>query len=370
LGGVRRPGGRHKGPPLSPGAVHLLVPGRLDTLTGGYGYDRRIVSGLSARGWTVAVHELHDSFPFPLPEARAGARHVLASMPDDAVVIADGLAFGALAEEAELESSRLRFVALVHHPLAAETGLGAADAASLDASERRALATARRVVVTSRKTAAALPRYGVGGDRIETIEPGTDPAPLATGSGDGPLQLLCVAALIPRKGHDILFRALAQLPHRRWRLTCVGSLERQPDMAVSLRTLARSLGVEREIVFAGEAGPSTLPAYYDSADVFALPTLHEGYGMAVAEALARGLPVISTDTGGIPALVGEKAGLIVPPGDARAFADALAQVVDDAPAALALRRRLAAGAREVRGTLPTWEDAAERMDAVLTRVAG
>jgi len=184
------------------------------------------------------------------------------------------------------------------------------------------------------------------------------------------VHLLCVASLTPRKGHDILFRALAQIPHRRWRLTCVGSLERNPDMTISLRALARALGLENEIVFAGEAGPATLPAYYDAADVFVLPTLHEGYGMVVAEALARGLPIVSTDTGGIAELVGENAGLIVPPGDARAFSDALTRVVGDAPEAVALRRQLAVVAREVRGTLPTWDDAAERMDGVLTRVAG
>ena len=344
-----------------------MVPGRIDTLTGGYGYDRRIVSGLSARGWSVAVHELHDSFPFPTPQALADAGRVFATLASDdgAVVLADGLAFGAMPEEAEKAATRLRIVALVHHPLAAETGIGAARAAALEASERRALATARRVVVTSRGTAAALQRYGVGDDRIDVVEPGTDPAPLATGSGGGPLHLLCVAALAPRKGHELLFHALASIPQRRWRLTCVGSLERHPEMAEKLRTLARTLNLDGQIVFAGEATAATVPAFYASADVFVLPTLHEGYGMAVAEALARGLPIVSTNTGAIAELVGGTAGIVIAPGDERALAQALASVLDDS-----IRERLAAGARRVRGTLPTWEDAANRMDAVLSRVIG
>ena len=100
-----------------------------------------------------------------------------------------------------------------------------------------------------------------------------------------------------------------------------------------------------------------------------LPTLHEGYGMVVAEALAHGLPVISTSTGAIAELVGDEAGIIVPPGDGEAFSRALSLVLDGADAP-ALRERLARGARRVRETLPTWDDAASRMDEVLSRVVG
>ena len=168
----------------------------------------------------------------PTPQALADAGRVLATIADDAVVLADGLAFGAMPEEAEREAARLRIVALVHHPLAAETGIGAAAAAALEASERRALATARRVVVTSRGTAAALERYGVGAGANRRRGAGHGPG--AAGARDregGPLHLLCVAALAPRKGHELLFHALASIPQRHWRLTCVGSLERHPAMA-------------------------------------------------------------------------------------------------------------------------------------------
>jgi glycosyltransferase involved in cell wall biosynthesis len=349
----------------------VVVPGRLDTLTGGYGYDRRIIAGLSARGWTVAVRELHDSFPFPTSEARAEARSVLASIGDDGVVLLDGLAFGAMPDEAEREGTRLRLVALVHHPLAAETGISVADANALETTERRALATARRVVVTSRGTAAALDRYGVGQERISVVEPGTDRAPLARGSTGGPLHLLCVASLTPRKGHDVLFRALASIPFRGWRLTCVGSLDRHQAMAEQLGALARALGLEGHIAFAGEADGSRLEAHYARADVFVLPTLHEGYGMVVAEALAHGLPVISTRTGAIAELVGDHAGIVVPPGDVKALAHALLQVLDDKDTGgVRVRERLSRGARQVRDTLPTWDDAVRRMDDVLSGVIG
>jgi glycosyltransferase involved in cell wall biosynthesis len=183
------------------------------------------------------------------------------------------------------------------------------------------------------------------------------------------VQLLCVAALVPRKGHAVLFAALESIESRDWLLTCVGSLDRHPAMAEELRALARTKGLDRFVEFAGEADSSTIPRYYDSADVFVLPTLFEGYGMAVAEALARGLPVVSTHTGAIADLVGDDAGIVVPPGDVSALTEALRHVLSD-PSAGQIRRRLAQGARLVRERLPTWDDAASRMDALLVRVAG
>jgi len=367
------------------GSLVLIVPGRLDTPTGGYAYDRRIASGLRDRGWSITVRELDDSFPDPTSAALDHAARVLGAIPDGATMMIDGLACGAMPVEAEREAARLRLVALVHHPLAAETGIPPEAAARLEASERRALAAARAVVVTSRATASTLANYGVSQARVAVVEPGTDRAPLATGSRGAVRQLLCVATLIPRKGHDILFRALASIPDRDWHLTCVGSVDRHPATVQRLRAQLRASGLEDRVSLAGEADVATVAAYYDRADLFVLPTEYEGYGMAVAEALARGLPVISTPTGAIHDLVAgdvaigdvptpigrfgshgaQAAGLLVPPGDTAALAAAISQVLGDP----LVRDRLTQGARLVRERLPSWADASEKMAAVLERVA-
>ncbi len=343
-------------------AVVLLVPGSIATRTGGYGYDRRIVAGLRELGWQVTVRELDGSFPRPTPSALQGAARALAALPDGAVVLADGLAYGAMPDEARAEAARLRIVALVHHPLAEESGLDASTAQALAASERAALAAARHVVVTSHRTAARLPDYGVTPDRISVVEPGTDPAPLAPGSGGEAVHLLCVASLTPRKGHAGLLRALSRLTALPWRLTCVGGAL-HPPTAERLRELTATLGLADRVTMAGEGDDAMLAAAYAGADVFVLPTLYEGYGMVVAEALARGLPVVSTPTGAIAALVGEHAGVLVPPGDDAALEAALRRVIGDP----ALRARLSEGARRVRAHLPTWADAASRMADILTR---
>ena len=342
------------------GSLSLIVPGRLETWSGGYAYDRRILAGLSHRGWSVTVRTLDASFPRPSPAARDRAARELAAIPDGSTVLIDGLALGAMPDEVEREHTRLRLIALVHHPLAAETGIDRDTAVELESSERRALAAVRLVVVTSSATAAALARYGVGRDRIAVVEPGTDRAAQARGSKDGLLHLLCVAALIPRKGHQTLARALAMIADGRWRLTCVGSVHRDPRTVEQLLARLRADGLEDRVRLAGEVDESTLAACYDGADVFVLPTFYEGYGMAVAEALAYGLPVISSATGAIPELLADGAGLLVPSGDPKALAAALLQVHD--PDA---RAQLAKGARQARNRLPTWEDATDRMANVL-----
>lgn len=344
----------------------LIVPGSLATRTGGYEYDRQILAGLRALGWVIDVRELDASFPDPSPAALDHAARILAAIPDGTTVLVDGLAFGAMPGVARGEAARLRLVALVHLPLAAEIGINPDTAANLEASERQALAAASLVVVTGKATADTLAAYGARRDRIAVVEPGTERAPIARGSRDASAtHLVSVAALVPGKGHEILCRALAAVPHQHWRLTCAGSLNRHPATAERLRAMIRQTGWEHRVSLAGDLDADALNRLYDSADVFVLATLRETYGMAVAEALARGLPVVSTATGAIPDLLtlgGEPAGLLAPPGDEAALAAALTRVLGDAH----IREHLAEGARLAREQLPTWEQAAVRMSAVLT----
>ena len=344
----------------------LLVPGRVDTLTGGYEYDRQIVAGLRHRGWSVVVRELDGSFPQPTAAARSDATRALAAIPDASTVMIDGLALGAMPDETWREAGRLQLVGLVHHPLAAETGIEPHIVRRLHESERLALSAVRLVIVTSRATAAALKDYGVAADRIAVVEPGTERAPLARGSQGSVRNLLCVASLVPRKGHDTLLRALAEVPRTDWLLTCIGSHYHSPATVHRLNAQIEAEALEDHVRLAGEVDAATLAEHYDAADVFVLPTRHEGYGMAVAEALAHGLPVVSTPTGAIEELVGRDAGLLVPPDDVDALTAALWRVLDDA----GLRERLRAGARRVRSRLPTWADQSAIMAEALRTLSG
>ena len=346
--------------------IVIVVPGRLDTSTGGYVYNRRMVQGLSQCGWSVEVRELDDSFPYPTPAALERAARVLADLRDGTLVLVDGLALGAMPEVIEHEAARLRIVALVHLPLGADVSIDRNVAARLEASERHALAAAALIIVTGTATIALLARYGIARDKIVVVEPGTARAPLARGSGGIPLSLLSVATLNPNKGHEILIEALATVPQRDWQLTCVGSITRHPATTERVAATIRRLDLEDRVTLVGELDAATLDGYYDRADVFVLATLQETYGMAVAEALARGLPVVSTTTGAIPDLVGAEAGLLAPPGNIEALARALARIIGDG----ALRAQLAEGARCVRDRLPDWERAYAKMATALEHLDG
>ncbi len=276
-------------------------------------------------------------------------------------MLVDGLAFGALPELAEAEGRRLRLVALVHHPLALETGLAPERAAALRDAEVRALAQARLILVTSRFTATLLIGWGVPPGRLRVVEPGTDPAPIAQGSGSGPLRLLCVASLTPRKGHDLLLHALAGLRDRSWHLDCVGSLDRDPAWAQGLIRLRDELGLGGRVSLLGTLSDEDLAGRYGAADLFVLPSRFEGYGMVFAEALARGLPILASRAGAVGATVPPEAGLLVPADDPAALGQALRRLMADP----ALRRRLARGARAAGLGLPTWRDAVATFAAAL-----
>lgn len=344
----------------------FVIPGRLDTPTGGYIYDRRIIAGLRASGLAVDVRQLSPLFPFPNAEALTQAAAELEAIPDGTLVVIDGLAAGAMPAQIEHESPRLRIVALVHHPLARETGLRPSDAGELAISERRTLGAVRHVVVTSRATAALVSReYGVPSSRLTVVEPGTDAGVRGKGSAGARTELLCVASMTPRKGHVTLMRALALIRDLDWSLTCVGSMRRDPVAPLRVLKEVGRAKLNNRVVFKDEVqGPDALAPFYDCADIFVLPTEYEGYGMAVAEALAHGLPVVSTPTGGIDDLVGTRAGILVPPGDHEALAQALRRLITDKPE----YERLREGAWAVGQTLPTWEAQAGRMAAMLTKL--
>lgn len=355
----------------------FLIPGDWHTPTGGYTYDRRLVQGLREAGWTVDVRSLHGGWPWPDDEALAAARASVEAIDDGTLVVADGLAFGVLQDLAQAHARRLRWVALVHHPLHMETGLDDASRLRLRAGEAQALQHARRVVVTSPSTAQDVAALGVALDRIAVVEPGTDPvlqARAIEGRGEGrssgrtgPVRLLCVATLTPRKGHAVLLEALAGLGSpgtpglRDWELHNVGSLTRDPDTAARVQDLGRQPALAGRVFWHGEVSDEALKAHYAAADLVVQPSLHEGYGMAVAEALAHGLPVLASRAGALAQTLPADAGLLVPPNDAEALGTALARLLAEPE----LCARLAAGARAASLCLPNWQQQAARFAQVL-----
>src|SRR5215213_1917724 len=150
-----------RGPALVKGDFVFAVPGDLDTPTGGYAYDKRMIAELSELGWRPEVLNLGEGFPRPSALIRAAAQAHLADVPKGRAIVVDGLAFGVMPNEAEALSETHPLIGLVHHPLALETGVTENEAKALRESERRALSFTRGVIVNSTATARALDDYGV-----------------------------------------------------------------------------------------------------------------------------------------------------------------------------------------------------------------
>jgi glycosyltransferase involved in cell wall biosynthesis len=339
--------------------MHVIVPGALDQLTGGYLFDKRLVDGIRALGRTVEVHELAGRFPEADSTARQAAAALLARLPEDAAAVIDGLALPAFAECLASQRARLKLVGLVHHPLAVETGLDAEHRAQLAGVEARLLSRLRGVLCPSAASAWAVENYGIQRERIFITPPGTvKPAvpPQRPPRNEGPLHFLSVGAVIPRKGHALLIEALAALREKPWHLLIVGSLTRDAATAEALERAIAQHGLGERVTLAGEWAPERLGAAYAEADVFVLASYHEGYGMAFAEAMAQGLPIVGTTGGAIPETVPADAALLVPPGDADALSIALGMMLDNG----ALRTRLAQAAAAAGASLPDWPAATRR----------
>ncbi len=355
--------------------LHLIVPGPLEQRTGGYLYDARMVAGLRNFGWSVGVLNLEGSFPDGDEVADAALRAALQSLPDGARVVIDGLAMGGLPGPVRAHGGRLRILSLVHHPLADETGLSTEEQTHFAASEREALRPCSGVLVTSGYTAQRLEEYEVAADRIRAVPPGTEPAPAAEGPGAGqPPKLLCVGTVTPRKGHDILVSALARISDLDWTCVCAGSLDRDVGYAGSVFDRVRKAGLADRIEFVGEHATDVLDGLYHTSSIFVLASYYEGYGMALAEALGRGLPVVSTTGGAIPFTVPEECGVLVAPGDDVALSEALRSLLAPAaeveggtvPSGARLRAELAAAARRYAAELPDWDESVEAFaEAVL-----
>jgi glycosyltransferase involved in cell wall biosynthesis len=345
-------------------AVTFAVPGSLDQRTGGYTYDRHVIAALRQLGCDVDVIDVGDGFPRPTPDAVAEALRRLQRIPADRTIVVDGLALGVLPRAAQALRATHRVIALVHHPLALESGLTAVEAAALRNSERAALAAVRHVVVTSPATGRILVAdYGVATQTITVALPGCERVPAAPRAAHGTINLLAVGAVVPRKGYDVLIEALGRIADLDWQLVIAGDCTRDRDTAGELATTLVRKRLGPRVRMVGAVGDDELAALYRDADVFVLASRFEGYGMAYAEAIAHGLPVIGTKTGAIPETVPEGAAILVPPDDVASLAAALRTMMADA----GLRTRCAEAARLA--PLPTWEAAAQAFLQALRAVA-
>ena len=347
-------------------AVHFVVPDGIDDParpSGGNVYDRHLCRGLTSLGWLVQEHPVPGSWPARDATSLAALDGVIRGIPDDGVVLLDGLIASTASEVLSPEASRLRMVVLVHMALGHRPADGVAD--DVRGRERAMLSAATAVITTSAWTRRRLLElYALPDDRVHVAEPGVQAADLAPGSAAG-AALLCVAAVSADKGHDVLLDALAGLTDLSWQCVCAGSLDRAPAFVEELRRRCVAAGLNDRVSFPGPLTGADLDRTYAAADLMVLASRAEAYGMVISEALARGLPIVATEVGGVTEALGQadgaRPGLLVPPDDPAALGAALRAWLGDP----GLRRRLRRAARERRDSLPGWSTTTSAIAGVL-----
>lgn len=330
----------------------FVVPAGYDDparVSGGNVYDQRVRDELGASGWRVRVVETD-------PDAAAGP---FARIPDGALVLVDGLVALRSADATATAAGRLRIAALVH------MAAGAFDDAGPDvlAAERTALASVQSVIATSRWLRGDLVGRGLcAAERAVVATPGADAAPLATGTERGG-SLLSVGVVAPHKGQDTLVDALTRIAaHDGWHCTLAGSTTADPAFTAELAERAARGGVSGRLRWPGVLTARELDVAYAGTDLLVAPSRTESYGIAVGDALRRGIPVVASRAGGLPeAAVPADAAVLVAPGDVDALAEALRRWVSDP----ALRARLTGAARRAATHRADWSDTASAIDAAL-----
>jgi glycosyltransferase involved in cell wall biosynthesis len=331
----------------------FCIPGDINLPTGGYRYDREVLARLPQFG--IAASHVPVGSGFPNPDATQIDRALaeMASADRRAFLLIDGLALGALPPD-RIAALPHRIVALVHHPLGLEAGLAPDRARFLLQNEALVLGLVRHVIITSPATQRILNQdFGVQAGRMTVAEPGVGRVARAVGTRV-PLEVLAVGAISPRKAYSELVLALAENADLDWRLTIAGSLDLSPGAVSELRALVSQCGLQQRVHLAGAVNEAALEGLFHRADLFAMSSQFEGYGMALAEAMARGLPIVTTTDGAANETVPDAAALKVKAGDRPALSAALRRAITDTQ----LRSRMADASWAAAALLPDWDDTA------------
>ncbi|MEP3631082.1 MAG: glycosyltransferase family 4 protein [Hyphomicrobiales bacterium] len=345
--------------------IRFIIPGDINTPSGGYRYDRTILEEWRELNVAFDLVSLSGSYPNPSDDDKALAFSIIDECDDADITIVDGLAGGCFPELIEELSKSAPCISLLHHPLSLENGISQEEAEFLEETERKGLNFTKAVITTSSATSKTVAElFAIDNAVIHTVEPGVTRATPIEFRTEPPLSILSVGSITERKGHDVLIKALALIKEEQWHLTIIGPQNFDRACFLELTALCQELGVSDRVTFLDSLSEDELSQQYAKADIFALASRYEGYGMAYAEAIVRGIPVIGTTAGAIPDTVPLEAGILTLADDVEAFSKALSSLLNDTP----LRHKKHLGALAVEPDFPTWSGSAKKILEILERL--
>lgn len=350
--------------------ILFIISGDINLPTGGYRYDREIISAWKNSGVDIELISLEGNYPLPGKEEEIHAIESINNFQEADLAIVDGLLGGGSPEFLEALSKKLPVVALIHHPLCLENGLDKSTARFLEEREKQGLEFVSKVITTSpatSRTVASL--FEFNPELIHTVLPGVERGRKSIrniNTDNNPcINLLCVGSVIERKGHKDLLLSLSTLQHLDWHLDCIGSTQFDQPLFQELIAIVKQETLGKKVKFHGTVNEDVLENAYEKTSIFVLPSLFEGYGMAYAEAIVRGIPVIGTTAGAIPQTVPDNCGILVEPSNTSLLAQALEKLITNEN----LRAKYRNGAIAEEPNFPTWESAAGQFAEILKELS-
>ena len=357
--------------------VGLLIYGRLDTVSGGFIYDRNLVRHLRQAGDRVDVISLPwRGYGFSLLDnLNRGLRRRLTQTAFD-VLLEDELVHPACFWLNQRLRPRLGYpvIAIVHH-LRCRERHPAFMRRLYQWVERRYLAAVDGCICVSRTTAQDVADVVGRTPPLVVASPGRDGLPgalspeaiIARATAPGPFNLIFVGNLIPRKELHTLLAALKNLPNDDWHLTVAGSLTMDAVYVAAIRRQINDAGLTPRVSLLGSLPAPELAARCAASHLLAVPSSYEGFGIVYLEAMQFGLPAIAGSDGAAKEIITHgQNGFLVPPGNPDALAHHIAQLIRDRE----LLVRMSLAAHQSAATHPTWNDSAARVRGFLQSFMG
>ena len=344
--------------------IHFLIPEDINLLKGNYVYNKRIAEGLKAIGHQVIIQQLPDDFPFPSDTSLQQCRQIMGAIPQAEPVIIDNLVFGVIPDILKDFYLQKPIVALVHITLSADPNLTAYQREMVLSLEKKAQKYAKKFIVSSSYTANLLTAAGIEKNQINVIIPGVDNYPQKKIYPGKPSKLLSIANFTRNKGYMTLMKALTALKNKDWELHCYGNLNFDKEYVDELQMIIRRNGLKEKVWLHGPVSGKELSDVYLNADLFIHASNFETYGMAVAEALAHGIPVITSTGGGICETVPVKMGQFFNPGDVYVLQTIIEELLENPQ----LYKTLYTEASTYHNQVHTWQKSLESFELTLKEV--
>ncbi len=344
--------------------IALLIYGNLETVSGGYLYDRKLVEHLRSQGDQVEIISIPwRSYPLLLADNfSASLFHRMQNLQVD-ILLQDELNHPSLflLNQRMRKETKIPLVSIVHHLRSSEQR-SAWQNILFKAIERRYLDSVDALIFNSRATQKAVlecnaslkdkpsliafpagDRFKPAWDLLETQKRADQP---------GPLKIVFIGNLIPRKGLDSLLKALKYIPAHLWELNVIGSLELDPFYAQKMRKLVSKLDMTKHVKFLGTVPDTLIAQTLSNSHLLAVPSSYEGFGIVYLEGMSFGLPAIGAKAGGAQEIIQHgHNGFLVEPGDVERLSAHISNLATDRQKLV----EMSLAARRSFESHPSWE---------------